>query len=143
MTKLDKKSIMRKDLQKSLKRSFIDPRQLSTFQRILLTTDGTVTEMLEAYLFEKIQVAKLSMKEITLSEPFRPLKLAKGSRVISRKILLQGKVSRKNFVYAESIIIPVTKPPSARTIAPAWIFVWFVLMRPKRSMAASIVPNRF
>ncbi|MCK5504499.1 MAG: DUF98 domain-containing protein [Thermodesulfovibrionia bacterium] len=97
---------MRRDLQKSLKRHYIDPRQLSTFQRILLTTDGTVTEILEAYLFEKIQVVKLSQGMITLKEGIKPLNLKKGSKVIERKILLQGKVSRKNFVYAKSIIVP-------------------------------------
>lgn len=97
---------MRKDLQKSLKRGHIDPIQLSTFQRIMLTTDGTLTEIMEAYLLEKIQVTNLSQKFITLEEGINPLNLRKGSNVIERKILLQGKVSRINFVYAESIIVP-------------------------------------
>lgn len=101
-----KNSLMRKDLQKSLKRHFIDPRQLSTFQRILLTTDGTVTEILEAYLFEKIQVVKLSQTPVILKKGLKQLKLQKESNVIERKILLQGKVSRKNFIYAESIFVP-------------------------------------
>lgn len=98
--------IMRKDLQKSLKRGYIDPFQLSTFQRIMLTTDGTLTEIMEAYLLEKIQVAKLSQEFITLEKGIDPLNLKKGSTVIERKILLQGKVSGTNFVYAESIIVP-------------------------------------
>lgn len=106
MVKEIKNSLMRKDLHNSLKRHFIDPRQLSTFQRILLTTDGTVTEILEAYLYEKIQVVKLSQAPVVLNEDIKPLKLRKGSNVIVRKILLQGKVSRKNFIYAESIIVP-------------------------------------
>lgn len=97
---------MRKDLQKSLKRGHIDPFQLSTFQRIMLTTDGTLTEIMEAYLLEKIQVAKLSQEFITLEKGIIPLNLRKGSTVIERKILLQGKVSGTNFVYAESIIVP-------------------------------------
>lgn len=98
--------LMRSDLQKSLRRHFIDPRQLSTFQRILLTTDGTLTEILEAYLFEKIQVEKLFQGTITLNQDIELMDLKKGERVIERKILLQGKVSRKNFVYAQSIIVP-------------------------------------
>ena len=106
MAKDSKKNIMRKDLQKSLKRHYIDPRQLSTFQRILLTTDGTVTEILEAYLFEKIQIVKLAQGLITLKTGLKSLDLKKGSKAIERKILLQGKVSRKNFVYAESILYP-------------------------------------
>ena len=51
--------MLRIDLQESLQQSSVDPRQLSSFQRILLTTDGTVTEILEAYLWEAIQIVKL------------------------------------------------------------------------------------
>jgi chorismate-pyruvate lyase len=106
IAKEGKNKIMRKDLQKSLKHGHIDPFQLSTFQRIMLTTDGTLTEIMEAYLLEKIQVAKLSQEFITLEKGIIPLNLRKGSTVIERKILLQGKVSGTNFVYAESIIVP-------------------------------------
>lgn len=35
-----------------------------------------------------------------------PLEIDCGSKVIKRKILLQGKNSRKNFIYAESILVP-------------------------------------
>ena len=51
---------LRPDLQESLTHSHINPAKLSIFQRIILTTDGTLTEILEAYLFEKINIAKLS-----------------------------------------------------------------------------------
>jgi len=97
---------MRPDLQKSLKHSHIDPRQLSTLQRILLTTDGTLTEILEAYFFEKIYVFKLSQRLVTLKDSMKSLNLRKKSTVLERKILLQGKVSRKNFIYAQSLIVP-------------------------------------
>ena len=53
----NKNDMMRQDLSQSLIRSHINPSKLSTFQRILLTTDGTLTEILEAYLFEKIRAA--------------------------------------------------------------------------------------
>jgi chorismate-pyruvate lyase len=106
MTKDNRNYKMRDDLQKSLDHSHIDPRQLSTLQRILLTTDGTLTEILEAYLFEKIQVQKLSQGLITLKDGIKPLNVKIGASVIEREILLQGKVSRKNFIYAKSIIVP-------------------------------------
>ncbi|NER93920.1 MAG: DUF98 domain-containing protein [Symploca sp. SIO1B1] len=97
---------MRPDLQTSLTRSHIEPSKLSTFQRILLTTDGTLTEILEAYLFEQIKIVKLSEKLISIEQPIPHLELPSGSEVIERKILLQGKISRKNFIYAESILVP-------------------------------------
>ena len=51
--------IMRHDLEESLERHAINPLTLSAFQRILLTTDGTVTEILEAFSGESIRVVKL------------------------------------------------------------------------------------
>lgn len=97
---------LRPDLHESLTHSDIDPSLLSTFQRILLTTDGTVTEILEAYLFEKIYVVKLSEKPVLLAQDIPDLDLKVGSPVIERRILLQGKISMSNWIYAESIIVP-------------------------------------
>ncbi len=97
---------LRNDLHKSLNRNHIDPSALSTFQRILLTTDGTVTDILEAYLFEQIRVAKLSEQIVSLSHDIPSMELKEGTQVIIRKVLLQGKISRKNFIFADSIIVP-------------------------------------
>ena len=93
----DTGEMMRHDLHQSLTRSHIDPSKLSTFQRILLTTDGTLT---------KIQVVKLSEGLVSITRDLPQLELKRGSEVIERKILLQGNISRKNFIYAESILVP-------------------------------------
>ena len=98
--------LMRPDLDESLKKSHIEPSSLSTFQRILLTTDGTVTEMLEAYSLEQINVVKLAEGLVSTVKEIPVLELKRGTQVIERKILLQGKISRKNYLYAESIIVP-------------------------------------
>jgi chorismate-pyruvate lyase len=97
--------LMRSDLDKSLARSHIEPSKLSPFQRILLTTDGTLTEILEAYLFEPLLIVKLSEEIILTTQDIPPLDLKAGSEVIERKVLLQGKISRKNFIYAESVLV--------------------------------------
>ena len=99
-------SLFRDDLQESLSRNHILPSALSTFQRILLTTDGTVTDILESYLFEQIRVIKLSEKLVSLDRELPSMDLKEGTEVILRKVLLQGKISRKNAIYAESIVIP-------------------------------------
>jgi len=85
---------------------FIDLTKLNIFQRIILTTDGTLTEILEIYLREKLHVVKLDESIVLTTENILPLELQAGQEVISRKILLQGKISRKNWLYAESLIIP-------------------------------------
>ena len=99
-------SASRPDLEESLKKSHIDPAKLSVFQRIILTTDGTLTEILEAYLSEKIRLVKLSEIIEPISEDHLLLDIARGQEVLQRKILLQGKISRNNWVYAESILVP-------------------------------------
>ena len=99
-------SLFRNDLQESLSRNHIAPSALSTFQRILLTTDGTVTDILESYLFEQIRVIKLSEKLVSLDKELPSMDLKAGTEVILRRVLLQGKISRKNVIYAESIIVP-------------------------------------
>ena len=98
--------MMRMDLQESLEQSSIDPRNLSSFQRVLLTTDGTVTEILEAFLWEAMIVVKISQDQIVLEKEVPYLEIKPATEVILRKILLRGKCSHKNYIHAESIIIP-------------------------------------
>ena len=93
------------DSDESFTGSRIHLSDLSVFQKILLTTDGTLTEILEIYLSEKIHVIKLSEDFVSATPDILPLNIRKGREVIERKILLQGKVSRKNWLYAESVIV--------------------------------------
>lgn len=78
--------------------------ELSIFQQILLITDGTLTHILETYVGEKIQVKKLS-EEIRLRAHDVWLLLKQEKTVVERKILLQGSVSHRNWLYAESLIV--------------------------------------
>lgn len=94
------------DIQKVLTRSYIEPSLLSPFQRILLTTDGTLTEILAAYLCEQIHLVKLSEQLYSVKHDLEPLNIRAGMDVIDRQILLQGKISRRNFIYAESFLVP-------------------------------------
>ncbi len=79
---------------------------LSTFQRILLMTDGTVTDVLEAYANEPIRVVKLSQSFDAIDSANPELDRPTAGRVLRRSILLQGARSGTNFVYADSVINP-------------------------------------
>ncbi|MFN9646406.1 MAG: chorismate pyruvate-lyase family protein [Cyanobacteriota bacterium] len=96
--------LLRHDLEESLERRAINPLTLSAFQRILLTTDGTVTEILEAFSGESIRVVKLHQDVTTLERAVASLELPWGEPVLRRSILLQGHMSLVNFLYADSII---------------------------------------
>ncbi len=82
---------------------------LSCFQRLLLITDGTVTDMLEQYLQEDIQVLKLheaATRQVSLTyHPSQCLDDYIGTSVLERKVLLQGQRTQVNWVYAESVIL--------------------------------------
>lgn len=92
--------------QKSSARNSINPREITPFHRILLSTDGMVTDILEAYLSERIKIVKLFQKDFFLEDDVPFLEIIKGFRVMQRKVLLCGRISQKNHLYAESIIVP-------------------------------------
>lgn len=79
--------------------------ELSAFQKILLTANGTVTSMLAAYSSESIQVVKISEKLSNTNLELPSIKLNQEEQVIARKVLLQGKISCRNFLYADSFIL--------------------------------------
>jgi chorismate-pyruvate lyase len=83
-----------------------DP-SLSQLQKILLTTDGTVTQLLELLTGEKIRVEKL---EHSLVEG-APAALAvpPTETVVSRRILLRG--ASRPYMYAHSWLVPARMPP--------------------------------
>jgi chorismate-pyruvate lyase len=88
---------------------------LSPFQRILLATDGTVCDVLEAYLAETINVVKLDHDETTATKPIPYLELNANSKIVVRRVLLRGAASHKNYIYAESILVPDTLEQKLRT----------------------------
>lgn len=98
--------MLRIDLEKSLSHSDLDLKNLSPFQRILLTTDGTVTEILEAQFWEPINLIKLFQEKRVSDVDIPYLEIRSGTDILVRKILLQGNDSKTNYIYAESILVP-------------------------------------
>ena len=83
--------------------------ELSRFQRILMVTDGTVTELLEQYASETIKVKKLFEKVETEFEALIPTHKqyleASDLPVLKRTILLEGQDTKTNWLYAQSSIL--------------------------------------
>jgi chorismate-pyruvate lyase len=111
---VDSVGMLRIDLQESLKQSAVDPRRLSSFQRILLTMDGTVTEILEAQVWESIRIVKLFQKFLETDRAIPYLEIEPLAQVLVRKVILRGKWSHQNYIYAESILVPERLPESLR-----------------------------
>jgi chorismate-pyruvate lyase len=83
----------------------VDVAKLTPLQRILLITDGTLTEILEAYLLEPIELVKLSERVLKSEDVNAPLTLETDERVLERKINLRGARSGTVHVFAESLIL--------------------------------------
>jgi chorismate-pyruvate lyase len=102
---------------------------LNTLHRILLTTDGTLTEILEAYFLEQLQLIKLSEEFFTQQSPLPQLDLSGGESGIVRRILLQGERTKRNYIFAESVVVLDRLDPHIRhklmhtqvTIGRIWI----------------------
>lgn len=83
---------------------------LSRFQRILLVADGTVTEMLEQYLAEKVKVQKIYEKiepdTAQIHSRHRDyLRQGDTGPVLEREVLLQGQNTLQHWIHAESTIV--------------------------------------
>jgi chorismate-pyruvate lyase len=79
-----------------------DPGALGMLQRILLVSDGTLTDTLEAAMLEPIHLSKVSVDVLPAPVPVPSLELDAGRTIMDRKILLFGATTGRNYVYAES-----------------------------------------
>ena len=77
---------------------------LSVLQRILVTTDGTVTEMLAAMFLEPIELVKIAVAIAPSAAAFPALELDAGSTLMRRQVILRGSRSGTPYVYAEVAI---------------------------------------
>jgi len=78
---------------------------LEPFARILATTDGTVTEILEAWADDTVAVGQLSQREDLLARRISLLDADVHSPVLRRDVLLVGARSQRPLLYAESLIL--------------------------------------
>lgn len=74
------------------------------FSRALLVSDGTVTNLLEAYVGEPIELVPLEQVVTRGSGRFAFLEPADEEAMALRSILLRGSRSKRNYLYAESQI---------------------------------------
>ncbi len=82
----------------------------SLLQKILLQTDGTVTDLLRLFTGENIVIEKLSERSITSLGP-SALGLAEPTELLQRQILLTGS---KPYLYAESYFVLERLPTDLR-----------------------------
>lgn len=77
---------------------------LPPFLRVLLTTDGTVTNALEAFFWEAVAVESIRQKEVILDDDVPNLELKSGATILSRQVQLRGTNTETMYVKADSLI---------------------------------------
>jgi chorismate-pyruvate lyase len=82
----------------------LDLHALGLLPRILLISDGTLTDIVEAAFAEPIRLVKLALETAPALAPVDDLGVQAGQPLMRREILLQGACSGRNYVYAESYI---------------------------------------
>jgi len=90
----------------------VDIRSLSLLQRVLLASDGTVTDIVETAFLEPIRLVNLSQEPSLAKAP--DLEIDGDESVMRREVLLQGAESGRNYVYAESFIAMERLPAALR-----------------------------
>jgi chorismate-pyruvate lyase len=81
-----------------------DIDRLEPAMRLLLTSDGTVTDMLQAITRENIRARRLAQEVRTAVYRVDSLDLDPGELLMGRCVLLEGDRTWTNYVYAESYI---------------------------------------
>lgn len=86
-------------------KTIAEDSSLSLLQKILLTTDGTVTQLLGLFTGERISVEKLEHAMVAGGPAV--LAVPATEPVLSRKILLRGS---RPYMYAHSFLVPARLP---------------------------------
>jgi chorismate-pyruvate lyase len=75
---------------------------LAPMQRVMLLSNGTLTDILQAFTLEEIGVHKLTEAQSVSRSNL--LELSPNEKVLERSVVLYGKRTSRSYVYAESLI---------------------------------------
>ncbi len=87
---------------------------LSPVQRLLLRTDGTLTDLIAVLVGEPLRLVKIDHHARTATHPVGALDLGAGEPLVERRIALQGAHSRTVWLYAETSIAAARVPAPLR-----------------------------
>jgi chorismate-pyruvate lyase len=90
----------------------VELRNLTPFQRALVSIDGTVTKFIEAYMLEPVEIVLLMQETQPLLADHPWLDLPAQSEVIARQVFLRGRYSTTIYGYAVSLLVPQRLSPT-------------------------------
>lgn len=96
--------------------SGLNLNQLTAYQRALLILDGTVTQFIEAYAGEPVDVIRLHQDRQVLAAAHAWLKTDVDTEVLTREVILQGRRSEIIYVHASSLLVISRIPEKLATL---------------------------
>lgn len=81
------------------------PGKATCFQRVMLTADGTVLRILQAFAEEPIDTVKLGQHFDGAGPADAGVQVSPGTQILRRRVLLQGRHSGRNLVHAEAVVV--------------------------------------
>jgi chorismate-pyruvate lyase len=94
---------MRRSIQKILEAQGASYFDLPLFARLLLVTDGTVTELLEALVKEPVLLGYKNQL-VDDAKKYSDVPQTNNSKCLIREITLKGETSQQDWLYAESVV---------------------------------------
>jgi chorismate-pyruvate lyase len=82
----------------------VEQSSLDPLERLLLASDGTLTDMLEALYLETLALVTLDQHMYPAPRRLDSLELDAGELVLERRVLLRGRQSGRGYVYADSLV---------------------------------------
>jgi chorismate-pyruvate lyase len=113
---------------------------LSLQQQVLLTTDGTVTDLVALFSGESIHITKLDQEAIVAIGPAE-LALSQPHSLLERRILLSG--ANKHYLYAEShFVIDRLAPEMQRALLETETPIGLLWKQARLEMYRELVDRR-
>ena len=91
-----------------------DEPSLSPLQRLVLRTDGTLSELIAALVGEPLGMTRIDHRTVTASTAVAVLELDAGEALIERRVSLHGLDSGGIYLHAEVLIASNRVPPALR-----------------------------
>lgn len=92
----------------------INYRSLPPLQRVLLSCDGTLGNVIEAFFLESVEAIRIAQKTSRALRPLPELDLAPSHLLMQRKVIIVGARTRRTYLYAESWIAMGKLPTNVR-----------------------------
>jgi chorismate-pyruvate lyase len=89
-------------------------REVSVLERVAPVLGGTVTEVLERLLSERLRAIRLFQRTSVCAQPVPALMLGTGESMLERRVLLRGATTSTPVLYAESLIAVDRLDPRVR-----------------------------